>query len=130
MQQGAAPGGTYIALTFAFASIPTAPDEQSQEEDIETEAEESSQDNHLLRKEEEKKEGAVAFQVYKAYWLAVGSCLALSILFSLLLMQGEAMSQEHVSLYMFLSSCFLALWSPGKERDWGFHCSLCTRKTN
>nr|XP_038033036.1 multidrug resistance-associated protein 7 isoform X3 [Anas platyrhynchos] len=66
-----------------------APDEQSQEEDIETEAEESSQDNHLLRKEEEKKEGAVAFQVYKAYWLAVGSCLALSILFSLLLMQAS-----------------------------------------
>nr|XP_047936057.1 ATP-binding cassette sub-family C member 10 isoform X2 [Anser cygnoides]XP_047936058.1 ATP-binding cassette sub-family C member 10 isoform X2 [Anser cygnoides]XP_047936059.1 ATP-binding cassette sub-family C member 10 isoform X2 [Anser cygnoides] len=66
-----------------------APDEQSQEEDIETEAEESSQDNHLLHKEEEKKEGAVAFQVYKAYWLAVGSCLALSILFSLLLMQAS-----------------------------------------
>ncbi|NWZ19112.1 MRP7 protein, partial [Asarcornis scutulata] len=66
-----------------------APDEQSQEEDIETEAEESSQDKHLLRKEEEKKEGAVAFQVYKAYWLAVGSCLALSILFSLLLMQAS-----------------------------------------
>ncbi|EOB04098.1 Multidrug resistance-associated protein 7, partial [Anas platyrhynchos] len=82
-------GGTYITLTFAFASIPTAPDEQSQEEDIETEAEESSQDNHLLRKEEEKKEGAVAFQVYKAYWLSVGSCLALSILFSLLLMQAS-----------------------------------------
>lgn len=98
VQQGAAPGGTYIALTLAFASIPTAPDEQSQEEDMETEAEESSQDKHLLRKEEEKKEGAVAFQVYKAYWLAVGSCLALSILFSLLLMQGEAMSQEHVFL--------------------------------
>ncbi|XP_038033035.2 ATP-binding cassette sub-family C member 10 isoform X2 [Anas platyrhynchos] len=66
-----------------------APDEQSQEEDIETEAEESSQDNHLLHKEEEKKEGAVAFQVYKAYWLSVGSCLALSILFSLLLMQAS-----------------------------------------
>uniref|UniRef100_A0A8C3CG56 ATP-binding cassette sub-family C member 10 n=1 Tax=Cairina moschata TaxID=8855 RepID=A0A8C3CG56_CAIMO len=66
-----------------------APDEQSQEEDMETEAEESSQDKHLLRKEEEKKEGAVAFQVYKAYWLAVGSCLALSILFSLLLMQAS-----------------------------------------
>ncbi|KAI6071753.1 multidrug resistance-associated protein 7 [Aix galericulata] len=66
-----------------------APDEQSQEEDIETEAEESSQDKHLLRKEEEKKEGAVAFHVYKAYWLAVGSCLALSILFSLLLMQAS-----------------------------------------
>ncbi|XP_064301990.1 ATP-binding cassette sub-family C member 10 isoform X5 [Phalacrocorax carbo] len=66
-----------------------APDEQGQEEAIETEAEESIQTNHLIHKEEEKKEGAVAFQVYKAYWLAVGSCLALSILFSLLLMQAS-----------------------------------------
>ncbi|NXS91481.1 MRP7 protein, partial [Jacana jacana] len=65
------------------------PDEQSQEEVTETEAEESTQNNHLIHKEEEKKEGAVAFQVYKAYWLAVGSCLALSILFSLLLMQAS-----------------------------------------
>ncbi|XP_040468097.1 ATP-binding cassette sub-family C member 10 isoform X2 [Falco naumanni] len=66
-----------------------APDEQSQEEPVETEAEESTQNNHLIHKEEEKKEGAVAFQVYKAYWLAVGSCMALSILFSLLLMQAS-----------------------------------------
>ncbi|NXW92597.1 MRP7 protein, partial [Alopecoenas beccarii] len=62
---------------------------RGQEEAIETEAEESTQNNHLIHKEEEKKEGAVAFQVYKAYWLAVGSCLALSILFSLLLMQAS-----------------------------------------
>ncbi|KAM6085036.1 ATP-binding cassette sub-family C member 10 isoform 3-T4 [Theristicus caerulescens] len=66
-----------------------APDEQGQEKAVETEAEESTQNNHLICKEEEKKEGAVAFQVYKAYWLAVGSCLALSILFSLLLMQAS-----------------------------------------
>ncbi|XP_069708549.1 ATP-binding cassette sub-family C member 10 [Phaenicophaeus curvirostris] len=66
-----------------------APDEQGQEEAIETEAEESTQTNHLIHKEEEKKEGAVAFHVYKAYWQAVGSCLALSILFSLLLMQAS-----------------------------------------
>ncbi|KAM6355278.1 ATP-binding cassette sub-family C member 10 [Podargus strigoides] len=68
-----------------------ATDEQGQEEAVETEAEaeESTQTNHLIHKEEEKKEGAVAFQVYKAYWLAVGSCLALSILFSLLLMQAS-----------------------------------------
>lgn len=97
-QQGAAAGGTYISLTFAFASVPTAPDEQGQEEAVETEAEESTQNNHLIHKEEEKKEGAVAFQVYKTYWLAVGSCLALSILFSLLLMQGEAVAQQHISL--------------------------------
>ncbi|NXR01079.1 MRP7 protein, partial [Sagittarius serpentarius] len=66
-----------------------APDEQGQEEAVETKAEESTQNDHLIHKEEEKKEGAVAFQVYKAYWLAVGSCLALSILFSLLLMQAS-----------------------------------------
>ncbi|NWS54998.1 MRP7 protein, partial [Chunga burmeisteri] len=62
---------------------------RDQEEAVETEAEESTQNNHLILKEEEKKEGAVAFQVYKAYWLAVGSCLALSILFSLFLMQAS-----------------------------------------
>ncbi|XP_025978767.2 ATP-binding cassette sub-family C member 10 isoform X2 [Dromaius novaehollandiae] len=66
-----------------------APDEHGQEAAIETESEELTQNNHLLCQEEEKKEGAVAFQVYKAYWLAVGSCLALSILFSLLLMQAS-----------------------------------------
>ncbi|XP_021246016.1 multidrug resistance-associated protein 7 [Numida meleagris] len=64
-------------------------DEQDQEEIVETETEESSQDKCLLHKEEEKKEGALDFQVYKAYWLAVGSCLALSILLSLLLMQAS-----------------------------------------
>uniref|UniRef100_A0A803YBS7 ATP binding cassette subfamily C member 10 n=1 Tax=Meleagris gallopavo TaxID=9103 RepID=A0A803YBS7_MELGA len=63
-------------------------DEQGQEEVIETEAEESSQDKCLFHKEE-KKEGALDFQVYKAYWLAMGSCLALSILLSLLLMQAS-----------------------------------------
>ncbi|XP_051470660.1 ATP-binding cassette sub-family C member 10 isoform X2 [Apus apus] len=66
-----------------------APDEQDLEEAVETEREESTQNNNLIHKEEEKKEGAVAFQVYKAYWQAVGSCLVLSILFSLLLMQAS-----------------------------------------
>ncbi|NXY25088.1 MRP7 protein, partial [Atrichornis clamosus] len=62
---------------------------RGQEEATETEAEESTQNNNLIHKEEEKKEGAVAFQVYKAYWLAMGTCLALSILFSLFLMQAS-----------------------------------------
>ncbi|EMP24463.1 Multidrug resistance-associated protein 7 [Chelonia mydas] len=65
------------------------PAEQGQEEDMEIEAEELGQANCLLQREEEKKEGAVAFQVYRAYWLAVGSCLALSVFFSLLLMQAS-----------------------------------------
>ncbi|NXY66448.1 MRP7 protein, partial [Callaeas wilsoni] len=62
---------------------------RGQEEAIRTEAEESTQNNNLIHKEEEKKEGAVAFQVYKAYWLAMGGCLAVSILFSLFLMQAS-----------------------------------------
>ncbi|NWI13381.1 MRP7 protein, partial [Crypturellus soui] len=62
---------------------------EAQEDAIKTEAEELTQNVPLLRQEEEKKEGAVAFKVYKAYCLAVGSCLALSILFSLLLMQAS-----------------------------------------
>uniref|UniRef100_A0AAA9T645 ATP binding cassette subfamily C member 10 n=1 Tax=Bos taurus TaxID=9913 RepID=A0AAA9T645_BOVIN len=41
-----------------------------------------------LRQEESKKEGAVAFHVYRAYWRAVGWGMALAILFSLLLMQA------------------------------------------
>ncbi|XP_039594012.1 multidrug resistance-associated protein 7 [Polypterus senegalus] len=39
--------------------------------------------------DEQKQMGAVALRVYKAYWLAVGSCLALFILLSLLLMQAS-----------------------------------------
>ncbi|NXB70326.1 MRP7 protein, partial [Donacobius atricapilla] len=66
-----------------------APNEQQQEDTIKTEAEEPAQNNNLIHKEEEKKEGAVAFQVYKAYWMAMGSCLAISILFSLFLMQAS-----------------------------------------
>ncbi|NXW78217.1 MRP7 protein, partial [Hirundo rustica] len=62
---------------------------RGQEEAIKTEAEEPTQTNNLIHKEEEKKEGAVAFQVYKAYWMAMGSCLAVSILFSLFLMQAS-----------------------------------------
>ncbi|NXB55079.1 MRP7 protein, partial [Leucopsar rothschildi] len=66
-----------------------APNEQGHEEAIKTEAEEPTQNNNLIHMEEEKKEGAVAFAVYKAYWMAMGSCLAISILFSLFLMQAS-----------------------------------------
>ncbi|NXC30656.1 MRP7 protein, partial [Campylorhamphus procurvoides] len=66
-----------------------APDEQGQEESTESEKEKATQNNNLFHKEEDKKEGAVAFQVYKAYWQAVGTWLALLILFSLLLMQAS-----------------------------------------
>ncbi|KAM8947275.1 ATP-binding cassette sub-family C member 10 [Pelodytes ibericus] len=45
--------------------------------------------NPAVLGEEEKKEGAVALHVYGAYWRAVGSCLAVSVLLSLLLMQAS-----------------------------------------
>ncbi|XP_055468882.1 ATP-binding cassette sub-family C member 10 isoform X1 [Psammomys obesus] len=41
-----------------------------------------------LVQEESKNEGAVALHVYRAYWRAMGSCLATAILISLLLMQA------------------------------------------
>ena len=47
-----------------------------------------------LLQEESKKEGAVAFHVYQAYWRAVGQGLALAILLSLLLMQGWSEPQS------------------------------------
>lgn len=42
-----------------------------------------------LVKEEEKEVGVVKLHVYKSYWLAIGHCVATSILLSLFLMQGE-----------------------------------------
>ncbi|XP_078352062.1 ATP-binding cassette sub-family C member 10-like isoform X2 [Oculina patagonica] len=42
-----------------------------------------------LVKEEEKEVGVVKLHVYKSYWLAIGHCLATSILLSLLLMQAS-----------------------------------------
>lgn len=45
-----------------------------------------------LVKEEEKEVGVVKLHVYKSYWLAIGHCLATSILLSLFLMQGEMSS--------------------------------------
>ena len=50
---------------------------------------EESTSGRLLQ-EESKKEGAVAFHVYRAYWRAMGWGLAHAILFSLLLMQGRS----------------------------------------
>lgn len=50
-----------------------------------------------LLQEESKKEGAVAFHVYQAYWRAIGAGLALAILFSLLLMQGRNKPQRPLS---------------------------------
>ena len=42
-----------------------------------------------LMSAEEKAVGTVALKVYKAYWLAIGGCLAFSILLFVVLMQGR-----------------------------------------
>ncbi|XP_053368772.1 ATP-binding cassette sub-family C member 10 [Clarias gariepinus] len=39
--------------------------------------------------EEQKQMGSLAWTVYKSYWKAVGGCMAVSVLLSLLLMQGS-----------------------------------------
>ena len=38
-----------------------------------------------------KEVGSVAVHVYKSYWLAIGNCLALSIIVALFLMQGATL---------------------------------------
>ena len=43
---------------------------------------------HNLMSTEEKAVGTVALKVYRAYWVAVGSCLAITILLFVVLMQG------------------------------------------
>jgi len=60
--------------------------------DLENEPEENTtknvEEDGGLVSEEEKDEGAVKLHVYGSYWLSFGHCLAISILLSLLLMQG------------------------------------------
>lgn len=68
------------------------PDESEKQTEDKTENSEEingeDKDEGLV-KEEEKEVGVVKLHVYKSYWLAIGNCLATSILLSLLLMQGE-----------------------------------------
>ena len=64
------------------------------EENTEDKTENSEEINGVnedegLVKEEEKEVGVVKLHVYKSYWLAIGHCVATSILLSLFLMQGE-----------------------------------------
>eukprot|EP00118_Oscarella_pearsei_P023582 m.283819 g.283819 ORF g.283819 m.283819 type:complete len:1577 (+) comp40673_c0_seq30:70-4800(+) len=68
------------------ADMPLRDDDKKEgkiEEDVAT------QEKGILVKEEEKQVGAVAFNVYKSYWLAIGNCLAFSVLISLFLMQAS-----------------------------------------
>lgn len=74
-------------------SIVALPDEgeglsESKSESMEEKKDEENVDEGLV-KEEEKDVGVVKLHVYKSYWLAIGHCLATSILLSLVLMQGK-----------------------------------------
>ena len=74
-------------------TITDEPDEGEKHTEEKTEnSEEISGENkdEGLVKEEEKEVGVVKLHVYKSYWLAIGHCLATSILLSLFLMQGES----------------------------------------
>ena len=79
-----------------FAVPGVSDEEDSAKSDDETEdlreeektAQKQQQDGSLV-KEEEREVGVVKLHVYKSYWLAVGHCLATSILLALLLMQGK-----------------------------------------
>lgn len=49
---------------------------------------------------EHKQEGKLAWGVYQTYWAAVGGALAVSILMSLLLMQGFHLTPVPFSLFL------------------------------
>lgn len=107
------------SLIRLYAPMPTAkaqsaPNPEKSQEGLDVEPRACGR----LLGEESKKEGAVALHVYRAYWKAVGPALALAILFSLLLMQGERMATH---LLHYLRSCCSALRHLGliiaKPRD-------------
>uniref|UniRef100_A0A8C5RAM8 Multidrug resistance-associated protein 7 n=1 Tax=Leptobrachium leishanense TaxID=445787 RepID=A0A8C5RAM8_9ANUR len=66
-----------------------AQDEVMNGQDAERESDKEDQAHSHVLGEEEKKEGAVALQVYGAYWRSVGSYLASSVLLALLFMQAS-----------------------------------------
>ncbi|MBN3317851.1 MRP7 protein, partial [Atractosteus spatula] len=68
--------------------FPVVPDGAGDEQRGPQPADRAPVEDSLLG-EEQKQSGVVSLRVYRAYWLAVGSCLALSILLSLLLMQAS-----------------------------------------
>ena len=72
-------------------SISQQEEKEQDNGEVDTELLTNEEDGALV-KEEEKEVGVVKFHVYAAYWLAIGHCLATSILISLLLMQGETSS--------------------------------------
>ena len=77
-----------IMKTIAEVPEEAANEGGSKKESLEDKEDEENVDEGLV-KEEEKEVGVVKLQVYKSYWLAIGHCLATSILLSLFLMQGK-----------------------------------------
>ena len=77
-----------IMKTIAEVPEEAANEGGSKKESLEDKEDEENVDERLV-KEEEKEVGVVKLHVYKSYWLAIGHCLATSILLSLLLMQGK-----------------------------------------
>ncbi|XP_065830509.1 ATP-binding cassette sub-family C member 10-like [Oscarella lobularis] len=70
------------------------------------EDEEIRHEKGILVKEEEKEVGAVAFHVYKSYWLAIGNCLAIAILISMFLMQASRnVNDWWLSYWVTATSC-------------------------
>ena len=69
-----------------------------------------------LVEEEEKDTGVVKLHVYKAYWHAVGSCLALMVLLSLWFMQGIYNERETVTYLRSNPGQIASLMSIKKEK--------------
>ena len=84
-----------IMKTIAEVPEEAASEGESKKESIEDKEDEENVDEGLV-KEEEKEVGVVKLHVYKSYWLAIGHCLATSILLSLLLMQGKEIPRRSI----------------------------------
>lgn len=69
-----------------YANKPSVPDAIGREEE---EANEPELESELkMFGEEQKQMGKLSWAVYCSYWRAVGGCMAVAVLLSLLLMQG------------------------------------------
>ncbi|KAK3562319.1 hypothetical protein QTP86_033307 [Hemibagrus guttatus] len=78
---------TLVPMGSTNASKLKEKDGADQEEELTSEPV-SEEGLHTIG-EEQKQTGGLAWTVYKSYWKAVGGCMAVSVLLSLLLMQGS-----------------------------------------
>ena len=99
-------GAVACWLNIAFRLVPDAPSSSSAASPADCD------DHHgkplaALVQAEEKATGTVALSVYKAYWMAIGGCLAATILIFVALMQSEPV---HSSLLIFFLHSFFLLY--------------------